>query len=71
MIKSDHIWRIGGMGKTATINGEKADVIEDLDAIGRIRSLATELSVSQASVHGLEGLGILRTVSWKRFTSQD
>ena len=62
VIKSDqHLenWWYGKDGNNP--NGEKADVIEDLDAIDRIRILGVtteQISVSQASVHGLEGLGI-------------
>ena len=62
VIKSDqHLenWWYGKDGNSP--NGEKADVIEDLDAIDRIRILGVtteQISVSQASAHGLEGLGI-------------
>ena len=42
-------------------NGEKADVIEDLDPFDRVRILGgttEKISVAQASAHGLNGLGI-------------
>ena len=61
-IKSDqHLrnWWIGSDGNNA--NGQKADVIERLDANDQIKiiGVATEdLAFRQASVHGLSGVGI-------------
>ena len=42
-------------------NGEKADVIEDLESIDRVKILGVtseQISVAEASAHGLSGLGI-------------
>jgi hypothetical protein len=61
-IKSDqhlHNWWIGSDGNNA--NGQKADVIERLDANDQIKIIgaATEdLAFRQASIHGLSGIGI-------------
>ena len=62
VIKSDqHLenWWYGKSGNSP--NGEKADVIEDLDPFDRVRILGVttdKISVAQASAHGLNGLGI-------------
>jgi len=62
VIKSDQHLENWWYGKAENSpNGEKADVIEDLESIDRIRILGVtteQISVQQASVHGLSGLGV-------------
>ena len=62
VIKSDQLlenWWYGKSGNNP--NGEKADIITELDAFDQIKILGTDtekITINQASAHGLSGLGI-------------
>ena len=62
VVKSDQLLENWWYGKSANNpNGEKADIITELDSIDQIKILGAaseDITISSASAHGLSGLGI-------------
>ena len=62
MIKSDQLLENFWYGKSGNNpNGEKADIISELDAFDQIKILGadtSQITINQASAHGQSGLGI-------------